>query len=272
MNRDIYFISDAHVGSRDHEAEIIKEKNLAHFFNFLATLSPPPLLYILGDLFDFWFEYKYAIPSVYQKLLTRLVQLTEKGIEIRYVTGNHDFWIRDFFQKHLGIEVYHGAHIFETESKKFYLFHGDGVLSEDKGYRILKKIIQSPLTIKMYQWIHPDIGIPIARWASATSRDHYGKDPEIEKRDDRKYINYAFEILENNYDYMLMGHTHRPLKVEKESKTYINLGDWIRNFTFGQFKENKLKLFQLDRENSKEDFRFKEIKPDQKNLSETFIK
>ena len=246
--------------------------SLAHFFNFLATISPPPLLYILGDLFDFWFEYKYAIPSVYQQLLTRLVQLTEQGVQIRYVTGNHDFWIRDFFQKHLGIEVYHGAHILETNTKKFYLFHGDGVLPEDRGYRILKKIIQNPYIIKMYQWIHPDIGIPIARWASAMSRDRYGKDPEVERRDDQKYIHYAFEILKGEYDYILMGHTHRPMIIEDETKAYINLGDWIRHFTFCIFSENKLKLFQLDKKDLQDEKSFKEIKPFQKILMETIGK
>lgn len=272
MERDIYFFSDAHVGSRDKEAEILKEKNLTYFFNHLATVSPPPLLYILGDLFDFWFEYKHAIPSVYQKLLTRLVQLIEHGIQIRYVTGNHDFWIRDFFQKHLGIEVYHGAHILETKTKNFYLFHGDGILSGDFGYRILKTIIQNPLIIKMYQWIHPDIGIPIAKWASGMSRDHYAKDPEIEKQDDQKYINYAFEILEGDYDYILMGHTHRPLIIENETKAYINLGDWIRHFTFGIFKEDKLKLYQLDNFDVHNNNNFKEIKPVPKRLMETFTK
>lgn len=258
-----FFISDAHIGSRDAAAEAIKEKKLRLFFNYLTTISPPPDLYILGDLFDFWFEYRHAIPSLYQKLLTRLVNLVEHGISIRYITGNHDFWIRDFFQKYLDIEVYHGEYKTQIDGKSFYLFHGDGVLSEDKGYRILKRIIQNPLVIKTYQWIHPDIGIPIARWSSAMSRNQYGKDPETEKQDDEKYLSYAIRIFQNQYDYILMGHTHRPMIVTNREKTYINLGDWIRNFTYALFDGNAIKLYRwLAAEDSDQSHLLEEIEPE----------
>lgn len=242
--RDIFFISDAHIGSRDKDAEIIKQQNLSQFINYFATVFPPPILYIVGDLFDFWFEYKYTVPAEYQKLLSRLVYLTEIGVTIRYVTGNHDFWMKNFFPNHLNIEINHGTHSFHSNSKSFCLFHGDGVLDEDKGYKILKKILQNPITIKMYQWIHPDIGIPIAKWASSMSRNHYARDPERQIKDDNEYFEYAKEQLKNSHDFMLMGHSHRPMNITNGKKTYINLGDWIRNFTFAKFSNNKLKLFR----------------------------
>ena len=251
MHKDIFFISDAHIGTRDNDAEILKEKRLKSFFAYLTTVSPPPLLYIVGDLFDFWFEYRFAIPAVYQKLLTRLVYLNENGIEVRFVTGNHDFWIRNFFQKYLNIQVYHGVHTLQVNSKSFYIFHGDGVLKVDKGYRILKRIIQNPFVIMLYKWIHPDIGIPLARWSSAMSRDQYKKNPGKVALHDEKYVDFASQILKSDFDYILLGHTHRPMIVTNGSKTYINLGDWIQHFTFAKFDGKKLGLYQWTEKNKK---------------------
>ncbi|HDL18484.1 MAG TPA: UDP-2,3-diacylglucosamine diphosphatase [Bacteroidetes bacterium] len=262
-----FFMSDAHVGSWDEAAEKVKEEKLRLFFNYLTTISPPPALYILGDLFDFWFEYRHAIPLLYQKLVTRLVNLVEYGISIRYITGNHDFWIRDFFQKYLDIEVYHGEYETQIDGKSFYLFHGDGILSEDKGYRILKQIIQHPLVVKAYRWIHPDIGIPIARWSSAMSRNQYGKNPEIEKQDDEKYLSYAGQIFKDQYDFILMGHTHRPVIVTNSVKTYINLGDWIRNFTYAVFDGSEIKLYRwLAAEVNNPPHLLKKIEPEIRNF------
>ena len=249
-NRDIYFISDAHIGSWDKESEAQKEKYLQQFCQYLITISPPPLLYIIGDLFDFWFEYRFAIPSVYQRLLTQLVVLRNHGVNIRYVTGNHDFWMRDFFPTYFGIDIYRGIHIVRLGMKSFYIFHGDGVLKEDQGYQLLKRVLQNPILIKAYQWLHPDIGIPIARWASAMSRSHYQKDAEIERQDDEKYWAYAFEKLNLGYDYVLMGHTHRPVAITLGEKVYINLGDWISHFTFVRFDGHLLNLYQWNGNNN----------------------
>ncbi len=262
IQKEIFFISDAHVGSRDKEAEKLKETRLKSFFNFLTTVSPPPILYILGDLFDFWFEYRFAIPAIYQKLLTYLCYLDDKGIEIRYVTGNHDFWMGNFFPRYLNIKVYHGIYNIKVNSKSFYIYHGDGVLKEDKGYRFLKHIIQNPLTIMLYKWIHPDIGIPIARWFSAKSRNHYVKDSETQKMHDEKYLAFASQLLKSDFDYIIMGHTHRPIAATDGAKTYLNLGDWISNFTFAKYDGKKLGLYRWTEKNDqKNSYHIVEIKP-----------
>lgn len=262
MQKEIYFISDAHVGSRDTEAEELKEAKLKSFFNFLTTISPPPILYIVGDLFDFWFEYRFAIPSIYQKLLASLGYLSENGIEIRYVTGNHDFWMGNFFPKYMNINVYHGIHNLKVNSKSFYIYHGDGVLKADRGYRLLKRIIQNPLTIMLYKLIHPDVGIPIARWSSAKSRNNYIKDSTTQKSHDESYITFAGQILKSDYDYILMGHTHRPIAATDGTKTYLNLGDWISNFTFARYDGKKLGLYRWTKKNDQKDSSHAvEIKP-----------
>ena len=244
--RTVYFISDAHIGSREQDIERIKEARLTEFLEFVGEQTPRPLLYIVGDLFDFWFEYRYAIPALYQKLLSRLVYLLDRGVEIRYVTGNHDFWMGDFFKKFLAIPVYHGAHQIQLSGKKFYIFHGDGILPEDKGYRLMKKVLQNPLAIQAYKLLHPDLGIPLARWASSASRNHYQKSPEEERRDDEKYIRYALEVLRRGYDYAIMGHTHRPLFYRSDDGIYVNLGDWIRHFSFARFEGGNLRLLRWE--------------------------
>ncbi len=258
QERPIFFFSDAHIGSRDQESEREKDIKLSQFFEYLLTVRPAPILYIVGDLFDFWFEYRYAIPSVYQKLLARMVHILDQGIEIRYVTGNHDFWMRDFFPKHLGIQVYHGIHDFQINGKRFFIFHGDGILAEDRGYRLMKKVLQHPLAITAYKWLHPDLGIPLARWASSTSRNHRQKTPEEGRWYDEKYLQYALEKMQEGYDYVVMGHTHRPVYHVEADKVYVNLGDWMTHFTYAVYDNYKLELkhWLADSENAENQEQF----------------
>lgn len=229
-----YFISDLHVGSHNQENEILKEKYLRSFFDFLNQ-EHEFSLYIVGDLFDFWFEYKHAIPTYYQHILSKLMLLREKGIPITFISGNHDFWMRDFFEKHMGIPTFHGIHTETILGKSFFFFHGDGIVEKDVGYRTLKRILQNPLVIWLYRWIHPDIGIPIARYASQLSRNHYVLEPEEAAAEDAEYIAYAETQFQKGYDIVVMGHTHRPMVHKKEDKIYINLGDWLVHFTYATF-------------------------------------
>lgn len=268
-NQQIYFISDAHAGSADKEAEYLKDQYLTSFFNMLMEISPPPILYIVGDLFDFWFEYRHTIPTRYQKILGQLTLMIEQGIEIRYITGNHDFWMNSYFPQEMKIPVYHGVHAIQVGSQKIHIFHGDGILSEDIGYRILKKILRNKWVIAAYKLIHPDLGIPIARWASATSRNHGTRTPERAKKDDEQYYNYAKDQFENGYDYVIIGHTHRPKTITKGEKKYINLGDWIKHFTFAIINGEDLNLFQWNGNQTANSFNKIAAKKDEQELAET---
>lgn len=242
-DRDIYFISDVHAGSNNKELEKRKEQKLIAFLNHLLTLSPVPHLYIVGDLFDFWFEYRHTIPTAYQYILGKLSILTEAGIEIRYVTGNHDFWMEDYFPDQMKIPVFHGAHSLRVGSQNIHIHHGDGILDEDFGYRLLKRILRNRLVIVVYRMLHPDFGIPFARWASSVSRKHSKRTPEQAKVDDEKYDQYAMEQFTEGNDFVVIGHTHRPRKVTAEKAQYVNLGDWIEHFTFARFDGAELNLF-----------------------------
>ncbi len=247
-NRNIFFISDAHAGSLDHEAEVRKHENLIGFFNYLATISPPPLLYIVGDLFDYWFEYRQAVPMMYQTILGHLTLLVERGVEIRYVTGNHDYWMGKFFPQYLGIPVFHGEHTLRAGSKKIQIFHGDGILNDDIGYRILKRILRNKFIIAIYRWIHPDLGIPLARVASVASRKHNKRGPEQAMNEDEQYLAYALEQFDDGFDYVILAHTHRPKAISRGQHLYVNLGDWIENFTFAIFDGLELKLHKWNKD------------------------
>ena len=229
-----YFFSDVHIGSHDRENEILKERYLRSFFNFLFE-EEDFSLYIVGDLFDFWFEYKHAIPIHYQHILSKLMLLRERDVPITFITGNHDFWMRDFFEKQMGIATYHGVHEEKILGKSFHFFHGDGIVEKDVAYRTLKKILQNPLVIRLYQWIHPDIGIPIARYASQLSRNHYVLEPEEAAAEDAEYLAYARRQFEAGANVVIMGHTHRPVFHREGQNIYINLGDWLTHFTYAEF-------------------------------------
>jgi len=237
---NLYFISDAHIGGNSRDVEEVKQKKLCSFLDFLKDQDVS--LFIVGDLFDFWFEYKYTIPSGYQKTLSKLFELRQRGIPIEYITGNHDFWMNNFFPDVLGVPVHHGTLEMEHEGRRFYIFHGDGIIKNDPGYRLLKRILQHPVTIALYRLIHPDFGIPLAHLASSMSRDHHHLDPEEERQEDQEYIKFAKGRFREGFDFVVLGHSHRPLRYQQGDHVYVNLGDWIRQFTFAKFDGKTLTL------------------------------
>ena len=162
--KKIFFISDVHLGLHDKEREKQKEQHLLSFLSSIENTAEQ--LFIIGDLFDYWFEYKYVIPRGYHHTISKLGNLVEKGIHIHYIAGNHDFWLQDFFPKELGIPVYKEPFGITLHGKKFYFHHGDGLALRDTGYRILKKILRSKINIFLYSFLHPDWTAPIARGSS----------------------------------------------------------------------------------------------------------
>ena len=234
---DVYFISDLHVGAGDTKKEKEKLEHLFSFFDYIE--KPKNKLFIVGDLFDFWFEYKHVVPGKYYRLFFRFSKMIEKGVEIHFLPGNHDFWIRDFFEKEIGFDVH--PEVFETEidGVKFFLFHGDGVSKKDKGYQLLKKIFRNPLNIFLYRWLHPDIGVPLANLSSHTSRKHTAN-KKLNDEDD--YLEFAVDKFKKGFDCVIMGHSHNPWIETINGKHLINLGDWINNFYYGLFSNGELSL------------------------------
>ncbi|RMI14565.1 MAG: UDP-2,3-diacylglucosamine diphosphatase [Calditrichaeota bacterium] len=232
-----YFISDVHLGMRKGESETEREDRLLKFFDHVGIYGDR--LIIVGDLFDFWFEYRTVIPRGYMRTLSALNQLRELGKELHYVAGNHDFWMRDFLPRELGIQIHFDAFKYTIAGKHFYIHHGDGIAKWDKGYRLLKRIFRNRINIFLYSLLHPDLGIPLAKWVSHLSRQHTFRG---DVPDDTDYRQEAMRRFEEGYDYVVFGHLHYPTLQEYGEKVYVNLGDWIRHFSYGVFNDVELML------------------------------
>ena len=232
-----YFISDVHLGMGTREEERTKEDRLLAFFS--KILPRTRQLYIVGDLFDFWFEYRTVIPKGFHRTLSALQAFTEKGIPIHYLAGNHDFWMKDFFAGELGMTLH--ADPFETmiDRKRVYLHHGDGLAQKDVGYRIIKPVLRSRFNIALYRWLHPDLGVPLARRSSRTSRaytseKHFGEEEAM--RD------FAASRLAAGADIVVMGHRHVPQHERIGKGVYVNLGDWITHHSYARLNRGRITL------------------------------
>ncbi len=236
--KNIFFFSDVHLGLHDQQREKEKEKRLLSFLSHVEKNGEQ--LFIMGDLFDYWFEYKHVIPRGYHHVISKLGLMVEQGIKIHYVAGNHDFWLRDFFPNDLGIPVYKDPFGIELRGKKFFLHHGDGLATRDTGYRILKKVLRNPVNIFLYSMLHPDLTAPLAHGSSHKSRQYTG-DKDFGETDGM--ISFAKEKIEKeHYDVVVMGHRHKPSVVPIDNGLYFNLGDWITFNTYAEFDGKVIEL------------------------------
>jgi len=234
-----YFISDAHLGL-DEEKQRGQEKKLVEFLESIKESAKE--LYLVGDMFDFWFEYNTVVPADYFKVLFALKKLSLSGTKIVYVGGNHDFWEGDFLEREIGIEVHFKPITINLGIKKVVLNHGDGFLKDVLNFDLAKKILRNKLNIFLYQLVHPDIGIPLGRFVARQIRNYVYKKTDFEKAH-FDYRRAAIEFLSHaDVDVIIMGHTHKPDLYKKNGKIYINLGDWISNFTYAVFKDGEFQL------------------------------
>jgi len=242
-DKKIYFLSDFHLGAPDVATSLVREKKIIRFLDEIK--SSASAIYILGDIFDFWYEYKNVVPKGYIRLLGKLAELTDAGIPIYVFIGNHDMWMSGYFEKVLNIPVYHEPQIFTFNGKRFYLGHGDGLGPGDKGYKCIKKIFRNPICKWLFGWIHPDIGIAIANYFSKKSRQKTGStDEQFLGEENEWLIIYSKELIKkDHFDFLIFGHRHLPIDIRlSEQSRYINLGDWITHFTYAEFDGNEVKL------------------------------
>lgn len=243
MKKNIYFTSDNHLGAPDNTSSLVRERL---FVKWLGEIKPKAkALFILGDLFDVWFEYKTVVPKGFVRVLGKLAELSDEGIEIHYFVGNHDMWMIDYLEKEIGAKVYFNPQVIELGDKLFFIGHGDGLGPKDKGYKRMKKLFRSPFFQWLYRWIHPDIGIRFARYLSLKNKMISGPEDLNYDGPDREWLTqYSKRKLEEkHYDYFVFGHRHLPLEISlNEKSTYINLGDWISHFTYGIFDGRTLSL------------------------------
>ncbi|MEZ5360260.1 MAG: UDP-2,3-diacylglucosamine diphosphatase [Candidatus Zixiibacteriota bacterium] len=234
----IYFVSDAHLGAEDDKNEQVKLEKL---FGFLKLVEADgQKLYILGDLFDFWFEYKHAIPKQHLKAVFKLAALAESGVEIHYITGNHDFWLGDFLQREVGIAIHRDKLEITENGLKLFLIHGDGLSPADWKYRVfVRATLRNRVAIALYRLLPPDWAIPFAKKMSSSSRNHTsGREASFVK----DYEEYAKRKLTEGYDGVLIGHVHQPAYIECDKGIYINTGDFYHHFSYAKLEGKTLSL------------------------------
>ncbi len=234
----IYFFSDAHLGYGSRASNLKRENLLLKFFGKICRDAE--VLFIVGDLFDYWFEYSSVAPKYFYRVLAALKDLRLSGIKIEYIIGNHDFGHKDFFEKELDIPLIKEDAERTFYGKRFYVTHGDGKDASDKRYLILKKILRSPLAQKLYRGLHPDFGIWLASKSSAKSRDYtsqkyWGENDALEK--------FAVAKFEEGFDFFVTGHRHKPELKRLKGKTFVDVGDWLRpEPTFAMFDGEEIEL------------------------------
>jgi UDP-2,3-diacylglucosamine hydrolase len=238
MTNAAYFISDAHLGAKAPDAEEREVRLIGFLENITHKASQ---LFIVGDLFDFWIEYKHAIRPDYFHVLYELRRLKKQGVEIHYLAGNHDFALGTFMSEKLGIAVHpSGCLNLTLQGRTIYLSHGDGLMPSDRGYRVLKKILRNPQCQRIYRLLHPNWGVPLAEGFSRTSRDQISfRSPESEWN---AYRQVAKNMLNEGPDIVVFGHTHYPEMCSWNGKIYCNIGDWIQHFTYAVLENGEIHL------------------------------
>lgn len=235
-SKKIYFLSDFHLGTPDAASSLQREKKIVQFLDSIKHDAEQ--IFIVGDMFDFWFEYATVVPKGYVRILGKLAELTDTGIGIHFFVGNHDMWMRDYFQSELNIPVYFEPKSFTFNGKKFYIGHGDGQGPGDDGYKFLKKIFRNRLCQWAFGVIPPAIGMGLANYLSRKSRAITTKAPERFLGEENEWLLiYSKEVLQTEFfDYFIFGHRHLPIDFTiNEKSRYINLGEWINYDSYAVF-------------------------------------
>lgn len=239
----IYFASDFHLGTPDFETSLIREKRIVRWLDEVKKDATE--IFLVGDIFDFWFEYKRAIPKGFVRLQGKIAELVDSGIPVHVFTGNHDMWMFDYLPRELGVKLYREPIVREWNGIKFYIGHGDGLGPGDKGYKFLKKVFASPVCQWLFARLHPNFGIWLADLSSKKSRASTGDADEKFLGAENEWLAiYSKEYLEKEHiDYFVFGHRHLPIELEVgEKSTYINLGEWLNYYTYLVFDGTNCQL------------------------------
>ena len=243
QNKKIYFLSDFHLGAPDHATSLVREKRIVKFLDKIK--SDAAQIFIAGDLFDFWFEYKKVVPKGFVRILGKLAEITDSGIVIHFFVGNHDMWMGGYFEKELGVKVYHHPTEFELNGKNFFVGHGDGLGPGDHRYKFIKKVFRNKFARWVFGAMHPYSGIGLANYFSRKSWATTGLIDEQFLGEEKEWlIIFSRQILKKKHvDYFIFGHRHLPLdfKLNNQSR-YINLGDWLKYNSYAVFDGGNVEL------------------------------
>ncbi len=247
-NGSIYFASDFHLGVPTKEKSLEREHRILRWLDFIEPdLSE---LFLMGDIFDFWFEYKHAVPKGYTRLLGRLAQISDAGIPIHFFKGNHDMWTFGYLEDEIGLKVHSKDQIMERQGLKLYLGHGDGLGPGEQGYKLMRSIFRNPLTQWAFARVHPNFGIGLGLFWSRKSR-------AANEAGDTSFFGEKERILQfakahqkvNPMDLYIFGHRHLPLEMDvEEGVKYFNLGDWISYNTYGKLSNGAFSLQEFEKD------------------------
>ena len=237
--RPVFFIADAHLGQGSPESNRERERDLLAFFDHVGASGAA--LYVNGDLFDFWFEYRHAIPKRFVRVLLALGALKRHGTPVTYVGGNHDFWIGDYLTRELEIPFHDEPAPLALQGRKVLLAHGDGLGPGDGGYKLLKGVLRARLSRWLYRWVHPDVGIPLATATSHTSRHHA---PRRERSDEELEATLGGPFFAQGHDAVVLGHYHRPVHRRTEGRDFLILGDWMQGRSVVKLEEGRFTLLE----------------------------
>jgi UDP-2,3-diacylglucosamine hydrolase len=243
VSKKIFFASDFHLGADGTLSSVEREKKIVEWLT--SVQEDMDALYLVGDIFDYWFEYKTTVPKGFIRFLGKLAELRDIGIPIYFFTGNHDMWMFDYFEKEFDIPVYHDPIQLKLQGKRLYIGHGDGLGPNDIGYKIIKKIFSNGFCQWAYARLHPNFGIWLMKKFSHKSRGIGGDDHDFQGRDKEMLVQYAEQKLQKvAIDYFIFGHRHLPLKVKlsNHKSYYYGLGDWTHYQSYGVLEEGKFSL------------------------------
>jgi UDP-2,3-diacylglucosamine hydrolase len=241
--KKIYFLSDAHLGLPNEKESLVREKLLVEWLDKIKTDAAE--IYFVGDMFDFWFEHKRVVPRGFTRFLGKVSEICDSGIPVHYFTGNHDLWVFNYLPKETGVIIHRDFIVKEVSGKKFLIAHGDGLGPNDRSFKVLKKIFLNKLCQWFFSRLHPNFTMWIGiNWSRSSRYNDNPKNLTFLGEHKERLIVYAKEKLkEQHYDYFIFGHRHVPYEFQlKDNSKFINLGDWITNFTYAEFDGNDVKL------------------------------
>ncbi|SIS39326.1 UDP-2,3-diacylglucosamine hydrolase [Zobellia uliginosa] len=247
QGKKVYFSSDNHLGAPTRAESLPREKRFVAWLD--AVKKDAAAIFLMGDLFDFWMEYKTVVPKGFTRTLGKLAEISDSGIPIYFFVGNHDLWMNGYFEEELNIPVFHKPQQFNINGVSFFVGHGDGLGPDDKGYKRMKKVFTNPLAKWLFRWLHPDIGVRLAQHLSVKNKLISGDDDAQFLGEDKEWlVQYAKRKLETyHYDHFVFGHRHLPMEIEVgENSKYTNLGDWIHYYTYAVFDGEELSLEKFE--------------------------
>lgn len=240
-HKKVYFASDVHLGLFPVEKSANREK---YFVQWLTDIkNDAAVIFLVGDIFDFWYEYRKVVPRGFVRFLGKLAEITDSGIPVHFFAGNHDIWINDYLSKETGVILHMDPYLTQINGKNFYIAHGDGLGPGDYSYKILRKIFTSPWMQFLFSRIHPNLAFEFGHWWSKQSRYSKGLFEEFLGTDKEYLVLYAQEILrKQEFDFFIFGHRHIPMEITMENSKLVNLGEWISACTYASFDGNTLEL------------------------------